>query len=253
MATLLPNGKQYYTTNEGLPLVGGKLYTYEAGTLVPKLTYQDADATVPNTNPVIMDARGEAVIFWTGVYKIELRDSIDNVLWTIDDVASTDEVIGSAVQELIDDLANTTDLALGDAMIGVRQPYVGTIARTQHDFNAQYISVKDFGAVGDGVADDTAAIQAAIDASFAQSSRFEIFVPPGRYRLASRLTVKQSIKLRGASHLPNISNGLYAYQTAFYIDWGAGQNEDAIRMELGSGLEGFAFFYPGQVDKDNFN
>jgi len=59
MAQLLPTGRQYYTdTATGLPLAGGKVWTYAAGTSTPKATYTSAAATTANTNPVILDARG---------------------------------------------------------------------------------------------------------------------------------------------------------------------------------------------------
>lgn len=60
---------------------------------------------------------------------------------------------------------------------------------------AQAVSVKDFGAVGDGVADDTQAFQAAI----AATTRGAIFVPPGRYRITDYLRLEKSgVVLRGA-------------------------------------------------------
>lgn len=58
-------------------------------------------------------------------------------------------------------LSNTDSLALGDALIGVRQPFAGAYPRTQHNKNLEVVSVMDFGAVGDGSHDDTAAFQAA--------------------------------------------------------------------------------------------
>lgn len=89
MASLLPNIAQLYlTTSDGSPLVGGKIYTYEAGTTTPKVTYADADATTSNTNPVILDSRGEAVIFWQGNYKVVVKDSLDNTIRTVDDVST---------------------------------------------------------------------------------------------------------------------------------------------------------------------
>jgi hypothetical protein len=88
MANLTPQGKQYYETSAGIPLVGGKVYTYIAGTTTPQVTYQDSAGASPNANPVILDARGEATIYWNGNYKVILRDSLDNLIWTQDNVSS---------------------------------------------------------------------------------------------------------------------------------------------------------------------
>lgn len=93
MAVLLPNGKQYYTdSSTGLPLVGGKVYTYAAGTTTPKATYTTAAASTQNTNPVILDARGEATIFWSGAYKIVIKDSLDNTIWTADNIDTAADI-----------------------------------------------------------------------------------------------------------------------------------------------------------------
>lgn len=90
MATLLPEGKQSFNNSAGVPLVGGKVYTYIAGTSTPLATYQDAAGTVPNANPIILDARGEATIFWSGTYKVTLKDASDVTIWSIDNIATVD-------------------------------------------------------------------------------------------------------------------------------------------------------------------
>lgn len=86
MPSLIPEGKQAYFDSAGDPLVGGKVYTYSAGTSTPQATYADQAGLTPNANPVILDARGEATIFWSGAYKVILKDSLDNTIWTVDNI-----------------------------------------------------------------------------------------------------------------------------------------------------------------------
>ena len=117
MATLLPEGKQSFTNSAGAPLVGGKVYTYDAGTSTPRPTYQDAAATVPNTNPVVLDARGEAVIFWSGSYKVVLKDASDVTIWTIDNITDTSSIATSLDAALRADLASSA-VGKGTALIG---------------------------------------------------------------------------------------------------------------------------------------
>lgn len=88
-AVLLPNGKQQFFTTPGVPAVGYKLATFAAGTSTPQATWADALQVGANTNPIILDARGEAVIFWNGAYKVQLQDSTGAVIWTVDNVTST--------------------------------------------------------------------------------------------------------------------------------------------------------------------
>ena len=68
----------------GNPLVGGKLYTYANNTTTPQITYQDAAGTIANTNPIILDGRGEAVVFLQdGVtYTWVLKDLADALIWS---------------------------------------------------------------------------------------------------------------------------------------------------------------------------
>jgi hypothetical protein len=69
----------------GKPLAGGKVYTYEAGTTTPLATFKDSLGIEANTNPVILDSRGQAAIWLNyDVYNILVYDA-DDVLQTSDD------------------------------------------------------------------------------------------------------------------------------------------------------------------------
>lgn len=87
-AQLLPNVVQQFRDSNGNPLVGGLLYSYQAGTTTPLATYTDETAVTPNTNPVVLDSSGQANV-WLGssAYKFVLKDSSGNVQWTVDNVS----------------------------------------------------------------------------------------------------------------------------------------------------------------------
>ena len=76
--------------SQGNPLVGGRLYTYANNTTTPQTTYQDAAGTIANTNPIILDSRGEAVIFLEdGVtYTWVLKTAMDSLIWSQDSIVS---------------------------------------------------------------------------------------------------------------------------------------------------------------------
>src|SRR5690625_3627826 len=70
----------------------------------------------------------------------------------------------------------------GAAMVGVRQAGSGAVERSVDDKLKEYVSVKDVGAVGDGIADDTEAFQLAVNTGR------QILVPNGRYKVTSEIT-----------------------------------------------------------------
>ena len=95
----------------------------------------------------------------------------------------TNEVSGID-KTLRTDLADTSNAGKGDALIGVKSSRANTISRTQHEVNNDWLSVKDWGAKGDGVTDDTAAIDAACAALTGASlvTNFRrLYLPHGTY------------------------------------------------------------------------
>jgi hypothetical protein len=81
------------------------------------------------------------------------------------------------------------------------------------------VSVLQFGAVGDGVTDDTAAIQAAIDFASANNLGAEVFFPPGVYRTTSVINITASVTIRGVySRALKLNNTPRGGGTWFYLD-----------------------------------
>jgi hypothetical protein len=78
---LAPNGRWQGRDQTGQPIQNGKLYTYVTNTTTPKATYQDYQGLQPNTNPVILDGKGEANIYWATdelyTYKLFTEDDFE--------------------------------------------------------------------------------------------------------------------------------------------------------------------------------
>ena len=89
MATtsLSPTPKLQFFDANGAPLAGGLLYTYEAGSTTPLTTYTDSTGVSANTNPIVLDSRGEANV-WLGAdsYKFALYTSAGVLIWTVDNI-----------------------------------------------------------------------------------------------------------------------------------------------------------------------
>lgn len=102
-------------------LVGGQLFTYAAGTSTPQATYVDSTQTTQNTNPVILNAMGQASV-WLDVtlsYKFVLQDSAGNP------ISSQDNISGALF---------ATSLTLGPPASGATLTVNGSPALTSGQF-----------------------------------------------------------------------------------------------------------------------
>ena len=80
-AAILPNARTQFIDANGAPLVGGTVGFYVPSTLTNKGTWKDSGKTISNTNPVVLDALGSALIWGSGSYREILKNSSGAVVW----------------------------------------------------------------------------------------------------------------------------------------------------------------------------
>jgi len=122
------NGFQFFTTT-GLPLNGGLIYTYQAGSTTPQATYSDNAGVYANTNPIVLgtDGRPQTEIWLTYGYnyKFVLQDSNYNTIQTYDNLYG---IIG---------VAPTTSTSVPSGLIAIWSGAVGAIPSGWYLCNGQ--------------------------------------------------------------------------------------------------------------------
>lgn len=196
-AIVLPEGRQSFTDANGVPLVGGKVFTYDAGTSNPRQTWTDADQAQPNTNPIILDGRGEATVFWSGAYKVVLKDSLDNTIWTVDKVqdglnALTQQALGAIMYP-----PTQEEIASGAVIVDQSIPshdIIGTVVPDRYAIN-----------VNPGVTDMTAASIMAITVSLAANCAVEYL--GGSYLITDTLSMPNKTQIMGQHYHQYVDGG----------------------------------------------
>ncbi|MGM7308895.1 hypothetical protein ACOI3P_04010 [Acinetobacter baumannii] len=72
MATALTSQYTRFTDKCNRVLAGGVVKTFEPNSLIPKITYQDPLATIPNLPEVVLDSTGRARIYLLGDYRVQI-------------------------------------------------------------------------------------------------------------------------------------------------------------------------------------
>jgi hypothetical protein len=154
---------QFFDIN-GEPLVGGKVYTYEAGTTTGLATYADSSGTSVNPNPVILNARGEAPI-WLGanIYKFRLTDANDVEIWTVDYISAPISGVSPVLSGNVVIESNSSNPALK-----ITQTGFGLALRVQDavDPDLTPFAIDSNGNVGIGTASPVSALEIAAPGVF---------------------------------------------------------------------------------------
>lgn len=143
-------GWQFFDNN-GVPLNGGLLYVYDAGTTTPASTYTDSTAATNNTNPIVLDSAGRtpAQIWLTAgaSYKFVLQTSTGVLIKTDDNIFASYElakVVGVTVGLGGNSLATNVEVgntALDSNTTGTNNTAVGYDALTANTDGVQNTSV----------------------------------------------------------------------------------------------------------------
>src|SRR3990167_1423545 len=120
---ILPPAKTTFLDANGKPLTSGTVDFYIPSTTTRKATYQNAAGSVSNTNPVVLDAAGRALILGSGDYRQVVKDKNGNIIW--DQVTSSTGTSGGGGS------------SVGDGnMVGTILPWAGIVAPPQYLFAA---------------------------------------------------------------------------------------------------------------------
>ena len=247
-----------FFNNDGIPLAGGLIYTYAAGTNLLQSTFTTSIGDISHSNPIVLDSSGRVPtgeIWLTDAvsYKFVLKDSTGALIATYDNILGINSnfinftndqeiqtaTVGQTVFTLTTMSYQPGTRSLSVFVDGVNQygpgaqyayletsstvvtfvsglragaqvkfttsainassygnafqisytaPFTGSAVTNVGDKLSEYVSIKDFGAVGDGVTDDTVAIQSAIN-----SGQGSIYFPAGTYVVTSLNVVSNQV------------------------------------------------------------
>jgi len=214
--------------SDGTANASGKVYAYIPGTSTSVPVYSSSDASTIATQPLTLDSGGRinrtdypSGIWVTRPVRLLIQDSAGSTVSdstyypaTANNVAmDNDGFTGTTVDEALDAAYTSTG--------GQDFKYLESAGATARTIKAKFselgISVKDFGAVGDGVTVDTSAIQQAMNRAKVLS--VPVMFPGGTYKIdqALALTSATGVSLIGAGSASAIISNTHATGNAFTL------------------------------------
>jgi len=176
----------------GADYAGFKVWHYAAGTTTDKTVWSGADKGASQPQPMTADSNGWIQFYADGDYRFDITDCDGIQIQSFDPIRITDDTSlvwenshGTTLPPL--DAHNEWQMFAKNDGSTFDTTYIHNplIPKWQALIHDMYINVKDHGAVGDGVTDDTASIQAAFDA--AKANYQSVYFPAGTYLITSTI------------------------------------------------------------------
>lgn len=214
-----PNWVIYGLTNNALYQVQKRLAAEAGFNLVGTFFL---GCTLSNATKVILDEFSGKYYSWSGTFP-------KNVPAGADPTVAGSGYVPRADVTLRGELASES----GSGLVGYQPASTGAVATTVQSKLGETVSIKDFGAVGDGTTDDTAAIQAAIAAVPYYGG--QIHFPKGTYLISSTLALPEFVNIKLTGEGNSSSNNGYSATT---IKKASTLNGEAIVLNTdGSSIE----------------
>ena len=190
--SLLAGAGWQFFNNNGVPLAGGLLYTYLAGTSTPATTYTSASGSIAQSNPIVLDSSGrvaEEIWLTAGVtYKFTLKTSTNVLIWEKDNISGANDL-------------SVLALPTGSSLIGYNEGAIDAVNRTVQSRLRDRVSIFDFipNQYIAGIQNRTHTtptletyIQNAMD-----SGASYVYFPQGTYPIATPIQLKPGMRVEG--------------------------------------------------------
>jgi hypothetical protein len=236
--TLSPLPILSFRDNNGNALINGQLFTYQAGTQTPAPTYTDSTGATQLSNPIVLNARGEAQVWIppNTAYKYVLQDSFGNTIWTVDQIVNSQLLTlyggvdsGTANAYVLNFTANFTSYA--DGIIVYWTP-------SNTNTGPSTININGLGPIA-LVNQDGSALRAG---QIAPNLVASLLIKGGQALLLSGAVAQQVLAVDGSNTAPSIAL-LNDQQTGFFRGASAGE----IAVASKGLLVGNLFAVPGHV------
>jgi hypothetical protein len=225
-SALSPCPKLHFLDADGESAVGFLLWTYTTGTSTPEATYTDYGLTAANTNPIVLDSRGECVIYWDGsALKFVLETAPEEgqthgtIIWTRDPILDAGMLMAGEM-----DAASVT----------FTQDGTSAVATTVAAKLETVLSALDFDVPSDGLTACNTALQAAVNEAHARGGG-TVVLEPGTYLFSGTpVTLYSDTTIQGTRGA-TILDGAASTVLACFINAAVGSLDSTYMRPVGDG------------------